>query len=302
MLHFQPMQPSMGSALQPILQELADPGCEFSAANLYLWGPQRVAVEDGFVYVLTRHSGADSYLLPAGSGDLAQAVRRLAVDAQKRHIPLNMYAVTDRAKALLEEAFPGVFSFHEVRSGADYIYDIHRLAELKGKKLQAKRNHIHRFADACPGCQTVTMTVENLPQVQAMVKQWYAQHEQMNPGTDYRREKQALAAAFTHFDALHMEGLMLVYDGRVIAMTMGNQIRRDVFDVNFEKAFPDIPGAYAAVNQAFASRLRQLHPELRYLNREDDMGLEGLRKAKLSYHPDTLLRKWVCVASPEQVL
>lgn len=301
MLDFQTVSLTDRERLEDIFYRLPDPGCECTFANLYLWGPQKAAVEDGFVYILTKHAGADSYFLPAGQGDLAAAVRRLAQDAKKRGIPLSMYAVTDRARALLEEAFPDTFCFYEVRSGFDYIYDIDRLAELKGKKLQAKRNHIHRFEDACPDAQVLPVDAALLPRCREMVERWYQRHAEQFCGDSFSAERRALSRLFEHFDALGFEGLAVENDGELIALTMGNRIREDVFDVNFEKAFTNVPGAYAFINRTFAAYLRDKYPALKFLNREDDMGVEGLRKAKLSYYPDLLLKKYAAVAAPEAI-
>lgn len=301
MLNFQPVTPQRKKELDPILLPLPDMGCEYSATNMVLWGSACAAVEDGTIYILTRHAGGCGYFLPAG-GDLTRAVRRVAVDARERGIALSMYGVTDRTKALLETAFPGTFSFYEVRSGFDYIYDIRRLAALSGKKLQAKRNHIHRFEDACPDWSLTPLTSETLPLAREMARQWYLAHAQASPDTDYGEEQQALAKAFDGFADFGFEGLLLQSAGRTVAFTMGTRIRSDVFDVNFEKAVPDIQGAYAMINRSFARHLSGKYPELNWLNREDDMGLPGLRKSKLSYYPDVLLRKWVTISTPESVL
>lgn len=301
MLNFQPVTLERKQELDPILQSLPDMGCEYSVTNMLLWGDACAAVEDGILYVLTKHAGGCGYFLPAG-GDLVQAVKRLARDADKREIPLSMYGVTDRTRALLDSAFPGTFSFYEVRSGYDYIYDIRRLAELKGKKLQAKRNHIHRFEDACPDWQAVPLTPETLPRAQEMVRLWYLEHERLHPGGQFAKEQRAIGVAFDRFCDLGFEGLLLESGGRTVAFTMGTRIREDVFDVNFEKAVSDVQGAYAMVNRTFARYLSEKYPTLGWLNREDDMGLEGLRKSKLSYYPDLLLRKWVTISTPEAVL
>lgn len=302
MLQFQTIDFSMRGALNDILYRLPEPACEYSFANLLLWGPQRVAVQDGFVFVMTHHSGADSYLFPAGTGDPDHALRLLAADAVERRIPFAMYAVTDGSKALLEQRYPDCFCFYEVRNGADYIYDIQRLADLKGRKLQAKRNHIHRFEDACPDWQAVPITAQTLPDCRRMVSDWYRLHEKEHPGASFSGEVKAISTAFAHYEELGFDGLLLTDGRKVLAVTMGNRIRQEVFDVNFEKAYGDLQGDYAMINREFARYLRQKYPRLRLLNREDDMGLEGLRKAKLSYYPDVLLRKWVAVGHPERLL
>ena len=92
-----------------------------------------------------------------------------------------------------------------------------------------------------------------------------------------------------------MEGIVLLVDGKVAAVTMGSQLANDTFDIHFEKAREDVDGAYNAVNSEFARFLRLKYPQLAYLNREDDLGLEGLRQAKLSYNPHHMVEKyWAC--------
>ena len=109
-------------------------------------------------------------------------------------------------------------------------------------------------------------------------------------------ERAALNKALSNMELLKIEGIALMEEGRVLAMTMGSRLSEDTFDVHFEKALDTEEGAYARINQAFAGYLMEKYPAVRYLNREDDMGLEGLRKAKLSYHPVRLTEKyWACL-------
>ena len=105
-----------------------------------------------------------------------------------------------------------------------------------------------------------------------------------------------MAKAFRHFDALALEGLVLLDGDQILAVTMGSRMGPDTFDIHFEKAREDVPGAYNAINCEFARYLRQKYPEVQYLNREDDLGLEGLRKAKLDYRPHHMVEKyWACL-------
>ena len=109
-------------------------------------------------------------------------------------------------------------------------------------------------------------------------------------------EKAALRKALSHMEELKLEGVALMEENRVLAMTLGSRLTEDTVDVHFEKALETEEGAYARINQAFAQHLMEKYPAVRYLNREDDMGLEGLRKAKLSYHPVCLTEKyWACL-------
>jgi len=110
-------------------------------------------------------------------------------------------------------------------------------------------------------------------------------------GNDQDSENIALAKACRHYDGLGMDGILLMEGDQVLAVTMGSQMADDTFDIHFEKAREDVDGAYTVVNQEFARYLRLKYPDIAYLDREDDMGLEGLRKAKLSYHPHHMIDK-----------
>jgi hypothetical protein len=105
-------------------------------------------------------------------------------------------------------------------------------------------------------------------------------------------ERAAIDRALQHYRELELEALLLRAEGRVLAFTAGTRLSRDTFDVHFEKAFTDVQGVYAAINREFAQYIRAKYPDVRYLDREEDMGIEGLRRAKQSYHPIRLIRKY----------
>ena len=138
----------------------------------------------------------------------------------------------------------------------------------------------------------VEITEDLFPAVQKMVEQWYTQRMESDPNNDFQLEQKALNRAFEHWSELGLEGAVLMEDGNILAMSAGSLLRPDTFDVHFEKALEDVDGAYAAINQAFSAHLHEKYPALRWLNREDDLGLPGLRKAKLSYYPDHLVVKF----------
>ena len=101
-------------------------------------------------------------------------------------------------------------------------------------------------------------------------------------------EHRALVLALEHLPALGLEGIVLRWQDTLLGFTLGAPLTETIFDVHFERARGEIQGAYPAVNRSFARYIRQKYPHIRYLDREDDMGLPGLRKAKLSYAPDYL--------------
>ncbi len=282
--------------VQPLLSAEADPACEYSFASIYLWSrawPQQIARCGGRLLVRIQGKLGLCYLYPAGSGPLSAAVDALAQDAVGNGVPLTLVCVTEEQRAALEEACPGRFAFEEDRDGFDYLYDIHRLADLPGKKLHAKRNHIRRFDDQFPDWLLEEITPANVPECVELERQWAAirQEEAGEDGDSVSEETIALIEALYHMDKLGLEGALIRADGSPVAFSLGGLITPEVFGVNFEKSFGDIQGAYPAINRELARFVRERHPQVKWLNREDDMGLEGLRKAKLSYYPDLLLVK-----------
>ena len=295
MLNFRRILPSDRDVLHAYFYQAEGHGCEYSFANLYLWGDQYVAFLDGAPLILSRFGAWYSYQMPL-TADREKAIALLQEDARARGIPFCLFGLLPEEAAWLQARYPQAFSYHSNRDSFDYVYDIDRLAELHGKKLQAKRNHCNRFEEAYPDYRVLPLTKELLPRCVAFAERWYARHAQENPDVDYTGEQAALSKAFSYFDELHMVGILLETSDGDVAFSMGNRIREDTFDVNFEKALAQVNGAYPLVNREFARRIRAACPEIRFLNREDDMGLAGLRRAKESYFPDLLLEKTIAEA------
>ena len=263
-------------------------GAEYTFANLYLWSSffgEIARYGNCLCQRLTFH-GTLQYIYPAGCGDVKPVLDALREDAHRLGKPFVVRSLTKETMARLEELYPGEFTYTEDRNAFDYLYEIETLSELAGKKYQAKRNHINRFVETYPNWFTTQVTEDNLHVCRELAEKWCETHESDG-------DRRALELAFANFCAMEFEGIILyAEEGYPVAFSMGNRISTDTFDVNFEKAFADVQGAYPLVNREFARYIRQNHPDIRYLNREDDMGIEGLRKAKESYHP-ILLEKFL---------
>ena len=273
-------------------------GCEYNFTNLFVWSDaydQRIARVGDFLVTHLCGSLGCSYIYPAGSGDIAPVLTALEQDAAERGVPFRLVCLTQPQIQELDTLFPGRFTFEADRDGFDYLYDIDRLADLGGKKLHAKRNHINRFIENNPSWVYEDITPESLPECLEMDKEWYRRsmvREGLAEERDLGDEGRALRLAMEHYHALGLEGGLIRVYGEVVAFTMGDLLSSDTYDVHFEKAYGELQGAYAMINREFARRVRQRHPQVRYLNREDDMGVEGLRKAKESYYPDLMVEKY----------
>lgn len=291
MLQFQKLTPDLRAQYEACLTRGEDKGCEYAFVNLNLWGRQRVTLQDGFFLLFSQFDRISIYPFPVGSGDIKAALDAIIQDARRRGIPCRISSMTEKECAILEGLYPGKFQFHTDRDDFDYVYAVDDLADLRGKRYQSKRNFVNRFCANYPDHQLLPLTAQTVPMVRQIAEQWYADRHAQDPLSDHRLEQIALGRALEAWEALGLEGLILTVDGRPIAFTMGSHLRPDTFDVHFEKALDGYDGAYPMINQSFARHLREKYPALAYLNREDDMGLPGLRKAKLSYHPHHLVEK-----------
>lgn len=300
MIEFKSMDLSRRDQYNEYLMAGGERGCEYSFTNLYLWGRQKAAFLEGRLAFFSHFYGRSVYPFPIGPGELKPVLEAIFHDAERRGIPCRLTSLTREDCLSLQELHPGRFHFRQDRDSFDYVYGINDLADLAGRKLQRKRNHVNRFFKDHPNAVFVPLTAENLSSAREMVRLWFLSRIENAPQGTYLLEQVAMSRAFDHFEELALEGGLLMEGEDVLAVTMGSRLSSNTFDIHFEKARDDIDGAYAAVNREFARYLRQQHPELEFLNREDDLGLEGLRKAKLSYCPHHMVEKyWAYLAEEE---
>jgi len=178
-------------------------------------------------------------------------------------------------------------SIKPLRDQYDYIYRRTDLATLHGKHLDAKRNHIHRFRAEHPDFEYRPLTPELFDECRRLTEIWQEEkNENYKRNETIDAEHRVIETIFSHWDALGMIGGSIFVDGRMVAFTYGAAVTTDTFDVCVEKADRHVEGAFAIINQQFAEHLPEQYV---YLNREEDMGIPGLRQAKLSYHPEILL-------------
>jgi len=267
-------------------------GCEFSFANLYLWGRQNMAKLRGHLLLLSQFDERFVYPYPLGAGDKKPVIDAIIEDSKARGIPCIITGLTPSARQTLEELYPESFSFQSNEGSYDYVYSINDLAELSGKKYHGKRNHLYRFKEAHPTYLAELLTEDNISKAEEMAEEWYEKRLSENPDADFHMEKAALKKAMRDFRELQMEGLAISENGKILAFTFASRLSEDTFDVHFEKAFSGIQGAYVAINYEFARYIRAKYPNVKFLDREEDMGIEGLRKAKRSYHPDRMIKKY----------
>lgn len=282
--------------LKDIIERNHYQGCEFSVSNLILWADyfhmEYVITDRVLVGRHTSEQGEVRLSYPIGAeteGEERQVFEQeLEYFRQIGQKPL--FGLIDPVMwERINRWYPERFHLEYERDWADYIYSREKMTTLAGKKLHGKRNHIKRFMDAHPEWSYERITEENVEECTAMAKKW-CRANCIQEDDEKEEEVHLVIRALRNFKALNMTGGLLRTGEGVVAFTLGSPVSADTFDVSFEKAYGEIQGAYPMINQQFVLHELQNYT---YINREEDVGVEGLRKAKLSYYPEILLEKGI---------
>lgn len=269
--------------------------CEYTFANNFIWRKKfhvEVAEICGCLVIRFWDGGCAHFSFPIGAGDKKAAIGQLLFLCKKEGNALVMSPLSADDRRQLLAWYPGQFLIEGDRADYDYIYSREKLSTLAGKKLHGKRNHIARFKDG-DDWSYEPMSEENLEECRTMTYTWIRMRsEKWNE--EMEEEVMVLHEAFDHMKELGLIGGVLRKKGEIVAFTMGEPLNSDTFVVHFEKAYPDMQGAYPMINQQF---VQNACADYMYVNREEDTGDPGLRKAKLSYYPENLLVKYVAAES-----
>ncbi len=197
----------------------------------------------------------------------------------------------------LQSAFPEKFKITANRNKYEYIYKTKDLALLPGKKYHGKKNHISKFSKTYDW-QYKSLNYENKEKYLNFIETWFRKklsYEKIKQEKEYI----AITSAINNIESLDFEGGVIEIHGKIVAFTLGERINSKIFLTHFEKALPEYSGAYSIINKEFAKTL--LDKKYSFINREEDMGIPGLRKAKLSYKPAALLPKYDAILTDYQV-
>ena len=263
---------------------------ELTFTNLWMWHNHyrfEVARLDGFLCFLCRPEGEEPWCLPpVGEGDVRDAARRLLEHLGEMGSSRGLERVPER---LVKEQGLGEAPFVAEldRDQSDYLYLSRDLIELPGRALHSKRNHVNRFkrtfaheyrqlsadlVEACLQLETAWCDLRHCWEIPSLAAEEVGIHE-----------------ALHHFGELSYVGGVILVEGKVEAFALGEPLNEDTFVCHVEKADPAVDGLYAAINQMFCEAEAG---DFTYLNREQDLGVAGLRRAKESYHPHHLAHKY----------
>ncbi len=263
---------------------------ELTFTNLFIWRhlyrPVWRAHEDCLLILLTHERPFG--LPPVGEGDKPAALHALCGDMAQRGISPQVCRV---GKTFVDaHVDPERYEVIPDRDNSDYVYLAENLIRLSGNKYHRKKNHVNRFVK--------NYRFEYRPLDSVLVKavldlqENWCEFKSCDEDPSLAAENAAVNEALTHFELLRFEGGAILIDGQVEAFALGELLNPDTAVIHVEKANPEIPGLYSAINQLYC---QETWSEVKYVNREQDLGLEGLRKAKLSYHPTHLVEKFTLI-------
>ena len=285
-------------------------GSDASLVNIFLLQKKydtKTAVQDGYLFrYYTGHENRTGYGFPlklcSKDCTLSAAVSLIVEDAKVHGRAVKFCLLTESQKNALDEVFRADFPEIEIswqtnRDDCDYIYERKKLADLQGKTYHKKKNHVSRFLRTFDGkWEFRSLSLCNISNDMIFVAQKWLEERKATVEMSEEEQKilnlenEMIKTALENKEDFALEGGVLYTEGKPVAMTLASRLSEKMLDIHFEKCLSEAAsnGAYAAVNWCFANACDSYE----FLNREEDMGVEGLRKAKLSYHPDNLLEKF----------
>ncbi len=266
--------------------------CEYCFGNIFMWSDiyENKIFNDNGIFISADFTDKPVFCYPIGDGDKKATIERLIEFSKGLGVNLEFFGMTEKDRDELQFLFPKQFEITEERDYFDYLYTSESLATLVGRKLASKRNHISYFEKTFDW-KYEPITKENIHKCELLNEHWERLNREKNP-EEIGDEHLAIKKALSNFFNLGFEGGILTIENEIVAFTFGEKLNDNTFCTHVEKAYGNIRGAYQMINREFA---RQLRDRYEYINREDDTGSEGLRRAKLSYHPHRLVIKYSAV-------
>jgi hypothetical protein len=262
---------------------------EFTFSNLFIWRyayELRISRFRNFLCLLSDRGETSFFFPPIGEGDMIECYGRLLQYLKEKGAHPKIARVPETAVSRMDWKGEGLVVELD-RAHSDYVYLMEDLIKLEGRKYHRKRNHIKQFKEKY-SYQYIPLTSEWISECLRLEAEWCdLRHCEVVPGL--LNESIAIKEALTHFNDLRLKGGAILVRENLEAFTLGEPLNRETVVIHIEKANSAYEGLYSLINQAF---LENEWSEYTYVNREQDLGEEGLRKAKESYFPHHMVNKY----------
>ncbi len=295
MLNFKDLTLGDIKTFQPFLCYQKSRTCDYSIGGIFMWRDffrsQFVIFQNTLILKVRCLSGATAFSVPLGE-NMAAALEELESYCRETRLPLVYCTVPDNILPVFRERYPRAF-IQPSRDWSDYLYRTDDLLSFKGKKYDGQRNHIHKFHRLYPDSRFVEITEENLPRVQEFYRNYTEAYQK--PGELAGEESAKVSELLRCYAEYGLFGGFVEAGGKIVSMSVGERVNDTLF-VHVEKADIRYDGAYQVTVQEFLKHFARESDK--YVNREEDVGDEGLRRSKLSYHPVALLEKNIVLVGP----
>lgn len=269
---------------------------DYTVGAMYMWRDfynTDFTIYDDMILYKVKFMNRTSFTFPVGSGSLPKAIEALKEYCRSNEIPLWFCTVPEEAVSTLVNEFKGNIPCKPSRDWADYLYLAQDLAEMGGRRYSGQRNHINKFKKLYPNYSYQKITEDNLNRVIDFLTDYEENHAK--EASLAREELTRTLELIPYLETFHLPGGFIEVDGAIVALSIG-EVVKDTLYCHIEKANRDYPGSYQMIVKEFAGDMMSTYG-IQYINREEDVGDEGLRTSKLSYHPCQLLDKY-CVLIP----
>ena len=309
MLSFQPLSLTRRSETLPYYHAYCGNSCQHSFVSSYCmrgkYGDQ-TALYDGALYTLRAllcNQNRRVYLFPlcdlSDDAAVRRAVENVLEDAHAYGCSVSFETVIAEAAEKLERLFPGRFDIQENRDYSEYLYTYDKLALLPGHEMASKRHDLNTFERDYGGRYAVRRieTAEQLEEIRRF-QAWWKAEKNLRDAEDVQLELEdaAIRIGLAEFFELGLSGIIVYIDWRVAGYAYGAALSETCYDVMIEKGDRSVADIYKILNRDL---VRMCCGGMTYINREEDLGVPGLRKAKLSYKPDILLSKFIAREAQE---
>lgn len=259
-------------------------GAEYSFANNMAWRRLSDALITRYkdFYTVLMPNGDDyTFTFPAGAGDYVEVINRLLEYCRLNGKRCKIFGVLKEQLPIFQEHFSNTYTVKYLDDSSDYIYLAKDLATLQGRKFHSKRNHLKK-ADFYSWSFS-ELSEDDFEDCIVLSAKLY---NQKNGYTDHSAvaEQYAIDTFFKYYRKFNLMGGAIRVDGKLVAYTIGEKLNSNTVVVHIEKADTDYLGMYALINYKFVNMFCN-SPNIKYVNREEDLGLPNLRKAKRSYNP-----------------
>ncbi len=263
--------------------------------NLYIWHFSRdisYAILNDCLVIKTKFPNEKYPFIfyPLGLGDRQKTIKDVMDYFLSNNMKFAIKSLEPYQKYELEKNMPNIFDISPNRDRFDYIYNVSDLINLNGRKLHSKKNHLNKFLNLYPNFVYERIDSSNAIDVFESYVEWFNKNPNITDGL--RNEFVGIESTLRNFNLLDMKGGVIKIDNKIAAFTLGEQINSNSVVIHIEKANTFYEGIYQAINQQF---LCNEWNEMEFVNREEDLGIEGLRRAKMTYNPIRFVEKFEAV-------